>query len=145
LGDLGLAREICDITNDNKLTGTTIYMAPELVDGEEAYTAKIDIWAFGCVLYEIVCLKSAFTLYDKPKKIFDEILNKEPELPADYLSTIYATRFPIIRNILNNSLMKKVAAKRASANFLLRILASSADAQDAACQDVSRYFKGSCA
>jgi serine/threonine protein kinase len=125
LGDLGLARELDDIANDNRIAGTTIYMAPELVHGKEAYTAKIDIWAYGCVLYEIVCLKSAFSPLSE--NVFADILNLAPALPTD-LSTIYPTRqFSCIRNILDDSLMKKVPTERASANFLLRTLSASND------------------
>jgi serine/threonine protein kinase len=42
--------------------GTPGYRAPELVnpDGDKTFTNKVDIWATGCILYEIVCHKKAF-------------------------------------------------------------------------------------
>lgn len=42
--------------------GTPGYRAPELVnpDDDKTFTNKVDIWAMGCILYEIVCRKKAF-------------------------------------------------------------------------------------
>ena len=41
--------------------GTDCYRAPELLQGSDAtYTNKVDIWAAGCVLYEIVFQKKMF-------------------------------------------------------------------------------------
>ena len=39
--------------------GTSSYRAPELVLGN-GYTKKVDIWAVGCILYEIVIQQKAF-------------------------------------------------------------------------------------
>src|SRR5271155_1844761 len=40
--------------------GTSSYRAPELVRSG-AYNNKVDIWALGCILYEIVTLRKAFS------------------------------------------------------------------------------------
>lgn len=46
----------------SKANGTPSYRAPELLKEEAAsYTKKVDIWAFGCVLYELSTGKRAFT------------------------------------------------------------------------------------
>jgi serine/threonine protein kinase len=39
--------------------GTAGYRAPELLQ-VNAYTKKLDIWAFGCILHELATLKKAF-------------------------------------------------------------------------------------
>jgi serine/threonine protein kinase len=42
--------------------GTSGYRAPELVNGEKyLYTNKVDVWAIGCILYELVLHEKAFT------------------------------------------------------------------------------------
>ena len=41
------------ITSQGSILGTLHYMAPEQLEGQEADT-RSDIWAFGCVLYEMV-------------------------------------------------------------------------------------------
>lgn len=40
--------------------GTASYRAPELVSDTPTYTAKVDIWALGCILYELTCGEPAF-------------------------------------------------------------------------------------
>lgn len=60
LGDFGLSKElqensICATTN----VGTPYYMSPEQVGGNK-YDEKCDIWALGCILHEMACLKVPF-------------------------------------------------------------------------------------
>src|SRR5947207_315012 len=40
--------------------GSSSYWAPELLAEIAQYTNKVDIWALGCILYELVCGKRAF-------------------------------------------------------------------------------------
>jgi serine/threonine protein kinase len=40
--------------------GTTGYRAPELIKDEQIFTRKVDIWAVGCIFYEIVTRRKAF-------------------------------------------------------------------------------------
>lgn len=42
-----------------KVVGTPCYISPEICEGK-AYRKKSDIWALGCVLYELTTLKKAF-------------------------------------------------------------------------------------
>ena len=52
--------------------GTTGYRAPELLD-ESRYTNKVDIWAMGCILYEVVTGRKAF---DTDQVVRDRSLQK---------------------------------------------------------------------
>jgi hypothetical protein len=47
------------LTAQGSILGTFQYMAPEQVEGHEA-DARADIWAFGCVLYEMLTGRRAF-------------------------------------------------------------------------------------
>jgi Tol biopolymer transport system component len=47
------------LTAEGTLVGTFQYMAPEQLEGKEA-TSSADIWAFGCVLYEMAAGRRAF-------------------------------------------------------------------------------------
>lgn len=60
LGDFGLAR-VLNINSEFAHTsvGTPYYMSPELID-EHKYNEKSDIWACGCLLYEMCSLKPPF-------------------------------------------------------------------------------------
>ena len=46
-------------TTKGTILGTIQYMAPEQIEGREA-DARTDLWAFGCVLYEMVSGRHAF-------------------------------------------------------------------------------------
>ena len=60
VGDLGLATQLKS-PDDMARTqcGTQIYMAPELLRGLE-YDEKNDVWAMGCILYEMATGRFAF-------------------------------------------------------------------------------------
>ena len=60
LGDFGLSRMMGDESIFAYThVGTPYYMSPELI-AEKAYNDKSDIWAAGCVLYEMVALCAPF-------------------------------------------------------------------------------------
>lgn len=60
LGDFGIAK-VLDSTKDFAQTciGTPYYMSPELFKNKP-YSYKSDVWALGCVLYEMCNLRHAF-------------------------------------------------------------------------------------
>lgn len=41
------------------VVGTPYYISPEMCSGV-SYNEKSDMWALGCILYEMCCLKKAF-------------------------------------------------------------------------------------
>ncbi len=61
LGDFGVSKllesttQLCDTT-----VGTPFYFSPELCEGR-TYSSKCDIWALGCILYELCELAPPFT------------------------------------------------------------------------------------
>ncbi|ODQ51603.1 kinase-like protein, partial [Saitoella complicata NRRL Y-17804] len=60
LGDFGLSKSLDDAhALARTYVGTPYYMSPELINSQP-YSAKSDIWALGCVLYEICALKPPF-------------------------------------------------------------------------------------
>ena len=61
IGDYGLAKSLSRTTEmAGTYCGTPVYMAPELLNGKE-YSHGADIWAMGCVFYEIITLNRTFT------------------------------------------------------------------------------------
>ncbi|KAJ3108535.1 G2-specific serine/threonine protein kinase [Phlyctochytrium planicorne] len=61
LGDFGLSRTIENPESEFAKTfvGTPFYMSPELVN-ESCYNTKSDVWALGCLIYELCALEPPF-------------------------------------------------------------------------------------
>src|SRR3989454_7758055 len=59
------------------LLGTAAYMSPEQVKGQNA-DARSDVWAFGCLLFEMLTGHSAFAAATT-SEILASVLSKEPD------------------------------------------------------------------
>jgi eukaryotic-like serine/threonine-protein kinase len=71
-------------TQDGVLLGTASYMSPEQARGRTV-DKRTDIWAFGCVLYEMLTGAPAFT-GDSVGDVLANVIKTEPDwtaLPAD--------------------------------------------------------------
>ena len=66
LGDLGLGRIMnTETIKTFSKVGTPLYMAPEVINGSEGYDFKVDNWSLGCVIYELITLRSPFQTSEK--------------------------------------------------------------------------------
>jgi serine/threonine protein kinase len=85
--DFGLAKQAgplgdCDatltsgLTGQGQILGTLQYMSPEQLQGKDT-DARSDLFAFGCVLYEMLTGKRAFE-GDSPASVIAAILEREP-------------------------------------------------------------------
>ena len=68
------------LTEQGTILGTFQYMAPEQLEGQDA-DARTDIWAFGCVVYEMVTGKKAFQGKSQASLI-TAIMSSEPPPPS---------------------------------------------------------------
>lgn len=59
LGDFGLSKEVTGHNLAETYVGTPFYMSPEIIAGR-TYNAKSDIWALGCVIYEMCAFEPPF-------------------------------------------------------------------------------------
>jgi serine/threonine protein kinase len=86
--DFGLARPVsrsdgiettqAALTAHGDLVGTLPYMAPEQLEGRQV-DARTDIWAFGCVLYEMVSGRRAFTASSDARLISAILTTEGPD------------------------------------------------------------------
>ena len=79
LGDLGLARDLNEdrLTQQGQTVGTWKYMAPEQIVGEADIDGRLDLYATGCILFEMIAGRVPF---DGPDfcTIFDQHLETMP-------------------------------------------------------------------
>jgi len=86
-------------TREGAVLGTAGYMSPEQVRGH-AVDRRTDLWAFGCVLFEMLTARAAFGR-DTRADIAAAVLEREPDwrlLPA--------TTPPAVRRLLQRCLQK---------------------------------------
>jgi Tol biopolymer transport system component len=117
--DFGLAKAIAPKVSDLSATamptigsgsllgmivGTPRYMSPEQARGQEV-DSRTDIWAFGCVLYEMLTARQAFggeTVVD----VLATIVNQPPDL-----NLLPKDTPPAIRHLLSLTLQKSSAER----------------------------------
>ncbi|XP_018009884.1 serine/threonine-protein kinase Nek8-like [Hyalella azteca] len=60
VGDFGISKMLSTRqAHANTVLGTPYYISPEMCEGKQ-YDEKSDIWALGCILYEMACLQKTF-------------------------------------------------------------------------------------
>ena len=97
-----------DATVTGLIIGTAAYMSPEQARGK-AVDRRADLWAFGCVLYEMLTRRRAFG-GDTPTDVLVAVVTTEPEwtrLPAETPAAI--------RTLLRRCLEKNRARRLDSA------------------------------
>ncbi|XP_033369370.1 serine/threonine-protein kinase Nek1 isoform X15 [Parus major] len=118
LGDFGIAR-VLNSTAELARTciGTPYYLSPEICQNKP-YNNKSDIWALGCVLYEMCTLKHAFEAGNMKNLVLKIISGPFPPVSMHYsydlrnlLSQLFK-RNPRNRPSVNSILEKNFIAKR---------------------------------
>ena len=78
LGDFGVAKVLKSCFTSTKV-GTPYYMSPELFCSN-SYSTEVDIWALGCLLYELITFKPPFdgcNIYDLLNKIRNRVFSTD--------------------------------------------------------------------
>jgi serine/threonine protein kinase len=95
-----LPTQAAPVTREGTLLGTFQYMAPEQLEGREA-DARTDIFAFGCVLYEMATGRKAFSGATQVS-VISSILKEDP--PP--ISRLQPTSPPPLDRIVRTALAK---------------------------------------
>jgi len=101
------------LTMQGTILGTFQYMAPEMVEGEEA-DARADIWAFGCILYEMLTGRRTF-VGKTQASLFGAILKED----APSVSAAQPLVHPALDRIVRTCLAKDPNQRVQSAHDLL--------------------------
>ena len=114
LGDFGIAK-VLDGTLEQARTviGTPYYMSPE-VCSNQPYGFDSDMWALGCIVYEMCTLKRAFHSNNLLGLVFKIVQETYEDIPEQYSDTL---RTEIVRKLLS-----KEPTDRPNAQELLETL-----------------------
>lgn len=93
------------------VVGTPYYMSPEVCQNHP-YTFKSDVWALGCVLYELCTLKHAFSADNLLGLVYKIVQDKYDPIPAHYSQEL--------QNLIS-MLLNKTASERPSVAQILQM------------------------
>jgi eukaryotic-like serine/threonine-protein kinase len=112
VGDFGLARDLNStrITMDGHTVGTVRYMPPEQIYGDATLTGAADLYALGCILFEMIVGVPAFD-GNTIMQIFEAQIHKEPTPPAQLVRDCPRDLSDLVMRLL----AKKPAARPGSA------------------------------
>ena len=102
IGDLGVAKELNQASFANTLIGTPYYLSPEMCE-DKPYNQKSDVWALGCILYELCTYRHPFNASNHGALIL-KILNNNP----DPILAIYSSKLQkLVNEILEKNYEKR--------------------------------------
>ncbi|KDR15801.1 Serine/threonine-protein kinase Nek1 [Zootermopsis nevadensis] len=111
LGDFGIAKILKNTVDLAKTCiGTPYYLSPEICENKP-YNNKSDIWALGCILYEMAALKHAFVAGNMKNLIVKIIRGSYAQLPSCYSNDL--------RNLIQQ-LFRRNPQERPSINTILK-------------------------
>lgn len=96
VADLGLAHQLPGPGGTaSEMVGTPYYLSPELVQGRP-YDSRSDVWALGCVMFELVSLRKPFEGRNVSELLRRIIEQERNDVPADV--------DPLLRQLCNQML-----------------------------------------
>ena len=133
IGDFGISKKLDTLKQYlNTNAGTIYYMAPEIISNQN-YNYKVDIWALGCIIYELLTLKVCFE--DKNEEILKEkIKNKDHDKIRPHT---YNSKWQELIDLL----LQKDYLKRPSIDEIIDILKSDFRISDLQDNKMKRIYK----
>ena len=126
--DFGIARAVSDgqatMTATAAVIGTAQYLSPEQARGE-AVDARSDVYATGCVLYELLCGEPPFT-GDSPVAIAYQHVREAPKPPSETKPGLPREMDAIVLKALNKNPLNRYQTAAEMRSDLVRALSGQA-------------------
>ncbi len=126
--DFGIARSVADgqatMTATAAVIGTAQYLSPEQARGE-AVDARSDVYATGCVLYELLCGAPPFT-GDSPVAIAYQHVREAPKPPSETKPGLPKEMDSIVLKALNKNPLNRYQTAAEMRSDLVRALSGQA-------------------
>lgn len=100
IADFGLAKFIGELKFTNTLCGTPAYVAPEILESNQKYSTKVDIWLSGVLLYVCLCGFPPFSDELAPPNMKEQILAGKYAFYSPYWDEINDSVLDLISNML---------------------------------------------
>ncbi|CAH8567118.1 unnamed protein product [Heterobilharzia americana] len=141
LGDFGIAK-VLNHTLDLARTciGTPYYLSPEICENKP-YDHKSDIWALGCVLYEMTTLKHAFEAGNMKNLVLKIIRGTYPPVSSKYSYEIRSLISQLFRRNPRSSSINAVLRKPFLSKRIYRYLTETEMAEEFSHTVLHRHSK----
>ncbi len=142
VGDFGLAMamDLSRITQHGTFIGTVAYMAPEQAVGGDV-SIRSDLYALGCVLYEMVTGRPPF-IGDGPTAVISQHLNTSPVAPSWHRAECPPSLERVILSLLEKDPAKRPENAAAAAALLASVDLSEQPAVHSAGHALERIARG---
>ncbi len=143
LGDFGIARDTgsIDLTDLGMTVGTYAYMAPEQIRGGREVSDKTDLYALGCLLYEMVTGRQPFR-GDNFAMIFDQHLHSPPPRASELAQDCPLAFEQMIVRLMSKEAELRPFNARYVQGALQNLLDSQPAGEDEPAEDVLAFYRG---
>uniref|UniRef100_A0A915IG77 Protein kinase domain-containing protein n=1 Tax=Romanomermis culicivorax TaxID=13658 RepID=A0A915IG77_ROMCU len=86
IGDFGISKVMDTVAKKQgaqSVVGTPYYISPEICEGK-TYNEKSDVWALGCIFYEMACLQKPFDGSNVPAMVNKIVSGQYEPLRGNY-------------------------------------------------------------
>lgn len=154
VGDFGLHKNLDPFMENAKtLIGTPSFLSPEVCN-HQAYNHKSDMWSFGVVAYEIICLRSPFRAKTQMETFRNITETQHAPLPLEYSEGLRSlvdallakdsVDRPSARDVMEHPLVQPYVKQHLQANIDLRKQAELASIGDGGDTVKSGEVSGDC-
>jgi serine/threonine protein kinase/beta-lactam-binding protein with PASTA domain len=124
--DFGIARAVADgqaaVTQTAAVIGTAQYLSPEQARGE-AVDARSDVYASGCVLYELLTGEPPFT-GDSPVAVAYQHVREDPKPPSSLNSRVPPSLDAIVLKAMSKGAANRYQSAAEMRTDLVRVLSN---------------------
>lgn len=131
LGDFGIARDTgsADLTDAGLTVGTYAYMAPEQITAESPVSDKTDLYALGCLLFEMLTGRQPY-VGENFAQIFNQHLQGETPHVRSYVASCPAKLDQLVFDLMERDPEKRPFNARYVQGFLTDLLEHPPEASD---------------
>lgn len=119
LGDFGMSKELGPSQLAATFVGTPLYMAPEVCTGA-TYSFSADMWALGCVMYELMTNHLPWVKPGTPLKNYIALVQLIQNMPIDFSEVKHKFKMNTFKSV--NWLLCRNIHKRATAMDIVDLL-----------------------
>ena len=107
--DFGTAKITDKSSNENKIVGSTLYIAPEVLKG--SYNEKCDVWSVGVIMYICLCGKPPFEGEDD--EVIQKIMKGRYDKTSEAWLKLSEEAKDLLKHLLDLNTKTRVTAQKA--------------------------------